>query len=60
MDIDIFSQKHETIASGIKPIESKHDRSEASTELEPQFGPKGRALKNRSVVKTWTKHPQFM
>lgn len=60
MDIDIFSWKHETIASGIKPIQSKHDRSKASTELATQFCPKGRALKKRFVVKTWPKHLPFM
>jgi len=60
MDIDIFSWKRETIASSIKPIQSKQDRNKASTELVPRFCPKGRALKNRSVLKTWPKHLPFM
>lgn len=55
MDIDIFSWKHETVASGIKPIQSKHDRSKASTELATQFCPKGKSIEKEVCDKNMAK-----
>lgn len=61
MDNDLFSWKHKTVALGMKPIQSKHYRSKASTELTTyQIYPKGRALKNRFVIKAWPNHLSFM
>lgn len=61
MDIDIFSWKHKTVALGMKPITLQHYRGRRSTELTTyQICPKGRALKNRFVVKAWPKHLPFM